>query len=151
MKKMEIITIQRKNRYFNEFVNHCYNWFGEEKHQSIEDIRRPYNFVDKLPKIRVLTINDTLIGFYEINEKDGIDTEDYTPYLAGVYVREEYRKKGYGTILINDAIKYAKELGYKDLYLHSRIKNYYEKYDFKFIKEVKTPLGNKRIFKYEGK
>ena len=148
---MKIITITEENRYFNEFINHCYNWFGEEKSLSYEDIQKKYldTLKDDLPKIRVLTINDTLIGFYEINEKDGIDTEEYTPYLATVYVKEEYRKKGYSTILINDAIKYAQELGYKDLYLHSRIKNYYEKYGFEFLKEVKTPLGNKRVYKHK--
>ena len=148
---MKIITITNENRYFKEFINHCYQWFGEEKNLTYEDIKKDYQeiFNNKLPKIRVLTINDTLIGFYEINEKDGIDNEEYTPYLATVYVKEEYRKKGYSTILINDAIEYVKELGYKDLYLHSRIENYYEKYGFEFLKEVKTKLGNKRIYKYK--
>ena len=150
---MIIKSLHKKDRYFYEFINYCYKWFGEEKNLSLEDIEKLYDnaFTDKLPKIRVLIINDTLIGFYEINEKDNIDDEEYTPYLATVYVREEYRKRGYSTVLINDSIKFAKELGYKDLYLHSRINNYYEKYGFKFLKEVKTKYGNKRIFKYEGK
>lgn len=145
---MQIKTITKDNRYFKEFINFCYKWFGEEKSLSIEEIRKNYPLDDNLPKIRVLIINDTLIGFYEINEKDNIDDEEYKPYLATVYVREEYRKRGYSTILINDAIKYAESLGYKDLYLHSRIENYYEKYGFEFLKEVKTKYGNKRIFKY---
>ena len=146
---MQIKTITKNNRYFKEFINFCYKWFGEEKSLSVEEIRKNYPLDDNLPKIRVLIINDTLIGFYEINEKDNIDDEEYTPYLATVYVREEYRKRGYSTILINDAIKYAESLGYKDLYLHSRIENYYEKYGFEFLKEVKTKYGNKRIFKYK--
>jgi len=148
---MKIITITNENRYFKEYLNLCYNWFGKEKNLSINEIKEQYKFHDKLPAIRVLIINDTLIGFYELNEKDNIEEEDYKPYLANVYVKEEYRKQGYSTILINDSINFAKELGYKDLYLHSRIKDYYEKYNFEFIKEVKTKYGNKRIFKYKGK
>lgn len=150
---MKIITVTKENRFFDEFIKYCYHWWGEEKQKSYAEIKKEYlnNLTNALPKIRIMIINDTLIGFYELNEKDNIETEDYTPYLANVYIREEYRKQGYSTILINDAINYSKELGYKDLYLHSRIKNYYEKYGFKFLKEVKTELGNKRIFKYESK
>ena len=148
---MKIITITKENRYFKEYVNLCYKWFGAQKNLSIEDIKAKYSFNDKLPIIRVLIINDTLIGFYEINENDSIPNEDFTPYLANVYVREEYRKQGFSTILINDSIKFTKELGYKTLYLHSRIENYYEKYGFKFIKETKTNYGNKRIFEYKDK
>ncbi len=148
---MIIKSITKPNRYFNEFINLCYQWWGKEKNQSYQEIKDYYlNSLDnKLPIIRTLIINDTLIGFYEINEKDSIDDEKYTPYLANVYIKEEYRKQGYSTILINDAIEFIKKEGYKDLYLHSRIENYYEKYGFKFLKEVKTKYGNKRIFKYE--
>ena len=150
---MQLITINKKNRYFDEFVKLNFEWWGERKGFTYQDFEKHYldSFNEKLPKLRALIINDTLIGFYEIKEKDYIDDEDYTPYLANVYVKEEYLKRGYSTILINDSIKYAKELGYKDLYLHSRIKDYYEKYNFEFIKEVKTKYGNKRIFKYKGK
>ncbi len=148
---MQLITINKKNRYFDEFVKLNFEWWGERKGFTYQDFEKHYldSFNEKLPKLRALIINDTLIGFYEINEKDYIDDEDYTPYLANVYVKEEYRKRGYSTILINDSIKYAKELGYKDLYLHSKHENYYEKYGFEFIGIVKTKHGDKRLFKHK--
>ena len=148
---MQIITITKGTRYFAEFVNLTYHW--GERLDTYEVFKKKYqdSIDNKLPKLRALIINDTAIGFYEINEKDGVDNVDYSPYLANVYVREEYRKRGFGTILIKDSIKYTKELGYKTLYLHSKLENYYEKYGFKLIDEVKTEHGNKRIFKYEGK
>ncbi len=151
---MEVKTIRKANRYFNEIVNHCYNWWGKEKNKSIKEIIDQYigNFTeDKLPVLRALIINDTLIGFYELNAKDDIDDEKYTPYLANVYVKEQYRKQGYGRVLINDSITLAKNLGYKELYLHSRLENFYEQYDFRFLKEVNTKLGKKRIYVYKIK
>jgi len=148
---MKIITINKNNRYFKEFVNINYNWWGYKKDFTLETMTKHYldSFEKKLPKLRALISNDTLIGFYELNEKDYVDEADYTPYLANVYIKEEYRKRGYSTLLINDSISYAKELGYKDLYLHSKHENYYEKYNFEFIGEVETKYGNKRIFKHK--
>lgn len=151
---MELKTINKTNRYFFEIINNYYNWWGKEKDQSLKEIHDFYvNIIenDDLPVIRALIINDTLIGFYELNAKDGIDEEKYTPYLANVFVKEQYRKQGYSTYLINDAIELAKNMGYEELYLHSRIENYYEKYGFKFLKEVNTKLGKKRIYVYKIK
>jgi len=147
---MKIITITKNDRYFEEFCNLTYHW--GDRFDSYPDFKKHYleTLNDELPKLRALIINDTVIGLYEINAKDGIDDEEYTPYLANVFVREEYRHQGFGTILIKDSIKYTKELGYETLYLHSRHENYYEKYGFQLIDVVKTEHGNKRIFKYEG-
>jgi len=148
---MKIITINQNDRYFKEFVNINFNWWGYKKDFTLDTMIKHYldSLDQKLPKLRALISNDTLVGFYEINEKDYVDEADYTPYLANVYIKEEYRKRGYSTLLINDSIEYTKELGYKDLYLHSKHENYYEKYNFEFIGEVETKYGNKRIFKHK--
>ena len=101
---------------------------------------------DELPFIYALIINDTLIGTYQINQKDDIDEKEYEPYLANVFSKEQYRNRGFSRVLIEDSIKKTKELGYKNLYLHSRLENYYEKFGFKFLEEVETKYGKKRIF-----
>jgi len=93
-----------------------------------------------------LLVNDILIGVYEINKKDSVDCLDYFPYLANVYVKAYYRRLGYSRILIEDAIKRVKRLGYRSLYLHSRHENYYEKFGFRLLQEVETSFGKKRIF-----
>ena len=147
---MEIKCIKSNNRYFKEIINHYYNWFANKKSKTIEEYENTYlnSFnEEKLPNQYALIINDILIGMYEINEKDNIENKKYTPYLANVYIKEEYRNNGYSKFLIEDAKEKARKLGYKELYLHSRIENYYEKFDFKFIEEVETNQGTKRIFK----
>ena len=151
---MEIKTINKHNRYYHEIINTYYKWWGKEKKTTLKEIDELYkNKIEEkeLPIIRALIINDTLIGFYELNEKDNIDEEKYTPYLANVFVKEIYRNQGYGAYLIKDAIKLAGSLNYKELYLHSRLENFYEKYGFEFLKEVDTKLGKKRIYKIDIK
>ena len=151
---MEVRTIDKKDRYYQEIINCLYNQWGKERNETLKQIDENYDNalgIDSLPIMRALIINDTLIGSYELNEKDDIDNEEYTPYLAKVYVKEKYRHRGYGSVMIKDAISLAKNLGYKTLYLHSRLENFYELYGFKFFKEVDTKYGKKRVFKYEIK
>lgn len=151
---MQIKQITSDNRYYREILNIYYTWWGSIKKKTYEEIESIYQEAltpDTFPKIYALIINDTLIGTYTLDEKDDIDTETYTPYLANVYIKEPYRNKGYGSYLIEDAKKRAEQLKYKELYLHSGIQNYYEKFGFTFIKEVQTAYGTKRIFKYSKK
>ncbi len=147
---MEIKRITSPNRYYKEIINIYSNWWGETKklsHKEINDLYINTLDNDELPKIYALISNDTLIGTYEINEKDGVDNEKYTPYIANVFIKEEYRNNGYSKLLINDAFERCIYHKFDAVYLHSRLENYYEKYGFKFLKEVKTDLGTKRIFK----
>ena len=151
---MQIVRVTKNNRYYREIINIYNNWWGKEKGLTYDEINKLYiNTLDndELPKIYALISNDTLIGTYEINEKDGIDSEKYTKYIANVFIKEKYRKNGYSKLLIEDAIERAKYHDYNALYLHSRLENYYEKYGFKLIKEVNTSKGIKRIFELKIK
>ena len=149
---MEIIKITKTNRYYKEIINIYYKWWLNTKKMSLNDINNLFKDTldnNELPHIYALIINDTLIGTYQINKKDDIDEKEYEPYLADVYIKEEYRGRGLSKTLIQDAITKAKELGYKTLYLHSSLKNYYEKFGFTFLEEVPTKYGNKRIYKQD--
>lgn len=146
---MAIIQINNNNRYFQEIINIYYQWWGNIKKLSYEEILSRYTNTlntQTLPKLYALIINDTLIGTYSLEEKDDIDNESYTPYLANVYIKEKYRHQGYSKLLIQDAKNKSISLGYDTLFLHSHHLNYYEKYSFTFIKEVSTKYGNKRIY-----
>ena len=141
---MEIIKITKKNRYYQEIINIYYNWWLKSKNMSLVDIDNMFKDTldkDELPFIYALIINDTLIGTYQINQKDDIDEKEYEPYLASLDTTCQKIR-----FLIEDSIKKTKELGYKTLYLHSRLENYYEKFGFKFLEEVETKYGKKRIF-----
>lgn len=152
---MQINKINTKNRYYQEIINIYYNWWGKYiKKKTLKEIDNSYGenlTKDSLPNLYALIINDTLIGTYEINEKDDIENEKFTPYVANIFVKEKYRGNGYGKILINDAIKKTKQLGYDKLYLHSHHENFYEKYGFRLIKKVETQYGQKRIYELKIK
>ena len=86
--------------------------------------------------------DDKLIGFISLFKYD--DNYDYTPWYATMYVKKEYRGKGYSKILNKAIIEEAKKLGFDRLYLKTELVNYYEKFGAKYIKDLDN--GEKLYF-----
>ncbi len=151
---MQIEELKDFNKDFHEVMSLLYNWWGPLKNKSLLEITKEYQnilFKNHLPKIFILKENNIIIGLYELNEHDNIPQKEYTPFLANVFIKEEYRGHGYSRILISSAINETKKLGYHKLYLHSRHINFYEKYGFNYLETIDTIYGPKRIFIYEIK
>ncbi len=53
-----------------------------------------------------------------------------------MYVKKEYRNKGYSRVLNDAILREAKYLGYKKVYLKTTLINYHEKFNFKYIKNL---------------
>jgi N-acetylglutamate synthase-like GNAT family acetyltransferase len=90
---------------------------------------------------------------YQIVMDDDIDIRpDYYPWLAAVYVGEEYRGNGICKVMMEDAVNKYKKLGIKRIYLHTRHENLYERYGWIFLEEVTTFEGKiKRIYYFDIK
>ena len=84
------------------------------------------------PKTIILLKNNELIGFYQITDHDN-DSTLYTPWLANVFVKKEYRNQGYGRILIESIPNYMNKLNINTLYLHTRHQNLYEKFGWQLM------------------
>ena len=59
---------------------------------------------EKVVSILGLVDNKSLIGFISLFKYDGEDRKDLTPWYATMYVKKEYRNRGYSKILIVDII-----------------------------------------------
>ncbi len=86
----------------------------------------------------ILLDNNKLIGFISIFPKDCEEEKELKPWYATMYVKKEYRKKGYSRILNDAILKEAKNRGFTTIYLKTDLKNYYEKFGAIFIKKLKT-------------
>lgn len=103
-------------------------------------------FLDKYFCKLILVDNNELIGFISIFPSDCDEEKNLTPWYSTMYVKKEYRNKGYSKIL-NEAIKNeAKIRNIKTLYLKTDLKNYYEKFGAIFIKKLKS---NENLYKIE--
>lgn len=74
--------------------------------------------------------NNQIIAFCTFTKEDGITNVSYMPYIGYIYVDEKYRGYRLSEQMIEKAIEYAKELGFKEVYIVSDHDNLYEKICF---------------------
>lgn len=72
-----------------------------------------------------------------LKEYDLNDYKEITPNICNIMIFDNYRKKGYGTLLVEYAKKELKKLGYNKAYLWTdKAAKFYEKIGFKYVKDV---------------
>ena len=136
-------------KHLEEYAKICQVTWGKKKTDEElktyikEKVKRILE-EDKVISILGLLDNDKLIGFISLFKYDGDEMKNLTPWYATMYVKKEYRNKGYSKILNDAILNEAKKKGYDRIYLKSNLVNYYEKFGAKYIKT----LSNKEKLYY---
>ena len=138
---MDITNIKNNKKYIREYIELCRLEWGkettkEEMEKYISKKEEQIKNGDKVISILGLVDKDTLIGFISLFKHDDVENCDLTPWYATIYVKSEYRGKGYSKILNDAILKEAKRLGYDRVYLKSELKGYYEKFGAKYLKTI---------------
>ena len=138
---MDVINIINNDRFSNEYIELCALEWG-----SVKSIDLTQNFIesnikkihegDKVISILGLIDNDTMIGFISLFKYDGDERRDLSPWYATMYVKKEYRGKGYSRVLNDAILKEASKLGYTKVYLKTDLVNYYEKFGAKYLEDL---------------
>ncbi len=138
---MKIIDIKNKAKYLKEYITLCnLEWGDPVNENDMEEYlamkQEKILNVDKYISILGLVENNCLLGFIALFKyEDGEDT-NLTPWYACMYVKKEYRGKGYSKILNNAILNEAKKLGYDKLFLKTDLENYYEKFGAKYLHDL---------------
>ena len=146
---MKIRNIMDDIKHLEEYAKICQVTWGKKKTNeelkkyTKEKVKRILE-EDKVISILGLLDNDKLIGFISLFKYDGLEMKNLTPWYATMYVKKEYRNKGYSKILNNAILNEAKKKGYDKIYLKSNLVNYYEKFGTKYIET----LNNKEKLYY---
>ena len=86
--------------------------------------------------------NGEPVGFCTLTAKDELPEKyEFTPFIGFVFVDERHRGKRLSQLLINNSVLYARDLGYKKIYIMSGEVGLYEKYGFVKIGECETVYG----------
>lgn len=138
---MYIRNILDDDTYLNEYIKLCSMEWGDNKtnkemEEYVEKKKEKIKIEDKV--ILVLGLFDTseLVGFISLFKYDGDERKDLTPWYATMYVKRQYRGKGYSKVLNDALIEEALNLGYNRLYLKSSLINYYEKFGAIYMKDL---------------
>ena len=102
----------------------------------------------ELPTTVVAIENNILLGSAALITYDMDTKMKYSPWLAGVYVKEEVRNQGIGKKLIEEIEKIAEELNIKTIYLFtSETEQYYQSLGWTTIEKVPYRSINAIIMK----
>ena len=149
---MKIVNLKDNLEYLNEVVLLEHNEWAREpeknKQKRIKEKEEKIkNNLSKNDFCKLLLLKDKeLIGFISIFPHDSEEYPELTPWYATMYVKEEYRSKGYSRLLNDAILKEAKKRGFKTLYLKTELINYYEKFGAKYIDNI-TPT--EKLLKFD--
>ena len=146
---LKIYNLKDKPRYIKEVAILTQKEWGKKDLSSEEFNKKVKN---KIMKIKsnfdrinycklILLDDDVLVGFISIFPQDGEERKDLSPWYATMYVKENYRGKGYSKILNNAILSEARKRNINKLYLKTKLENYYEKFGAKFLEIL--PTGEK--------
>lgn len=140
-KIMKIINITNNTKYLKKYIALCYlEWSEKEKKltEYIDYKLRKLKIENNIIFILGLVDHNKLVGFISLLKKDGDCEVKLTPWYATMYVKKEYRGRGYSRILNDALLEKSKRLGYTKVYLKSNLINYYEKFGAIYIKKLEN-------------
>ena len=112
---------------YSQWISTLAGWFYDEWEEfyngkSMEDvaetIRERLNY-NQIPITLVALHENIVIGTVCLKAHDMDTRKDLSPWLAGLYVTEPYRKNGIGTLLVNSIVQEAIRLSISKLYLYT--------------------------------
>ena len=93
-------------------------------------------------RVIVAVDRECIVGYSVFAEKDELPEKfGYAPFVGFVFVDERYRGRRISEQMIDQACRYAKELGYPAVYIMSGEYGLYEKYGFEKIGAFETIFG----------
>jgi GNAT superfamily N-acetyltransferase len=140
---MEIFDLKDKQEFMYEVMElELLEWSDEvvDKEDRISKKIDKYNkFVNENNFCKLILVDDDkLIGFISLFPFDGDEEKELTPWYATMYVKKEYRGKGYSKLLNDAILDVARNRGFKEVYLKTELINYYEKFGAIPVKILST-------------
>ena len=142
-KRFSELTSEELEKIINKHYNHWSQYSPTMDYENTKyKFEKIYAKNDTIPFGVAMFENDNLIGFVVFKDHCLEKYLEYTPWISDVMIFDEYRNKGYGTKMIDTALKILKELGYEKAYLWTdKAPIFYEKIGFTYEHEVEKNEG----------
>ena len=143
---LKIFNIKDKKEYIRDVAELTQKEWGSKTNSKEEfdikinkKISKILSNLDNKYYCKLILLDDEkLVGFISIFPTDGDERNDLTPWYATIYVKKEYRGKGYSRILNEAILSEAKSRGFNKIYLKTELKGYYEKFGAKYIEDLQN-------------
>ena len=151
---MEITTLFEKPYHYKEVSQMIYQEFvlGTSSKMTLEDVEHFFKNtkVDKFPITFISVIDNVCVGTVSVFENDFKERPQYSPWLASLYVKPQYRDQKIGQHLISHLLNHLKTLNYTEVYLKTEnASEYYQKRGWELVESVNSlDTDTVDIFKY---
>jgi N-acetylglutamate synthase-like GNAT family acetyltransferase len=101
---------------------HQAEWEHLNPGKTLEDRRekmQEYLEGKEVPRTFVCKDGETVMGSAAIIESDMETRPELSPWMASVYVHDDFRGKGIGSALVKRIMEYARSIGVETLYLYT--------------------------------
>jgi len=141
---MQVINLREQKQYAEVAIAYFQKIWASEASKPVYDdcISRSLATDCVLPIWYLLMDGDKIIGCVGLITNDFISCMDLWPWLAALYIEEDYRGNNYAALLIDAAKRDTKKAGFDKLYLATDHVGYYEKFDFMYICDGYHPWGD---------
>lgn len=143
IKKFNELTQEELDKIINKHYSH---WSQYSPTMNYENTKNKFENIyaqnDIIPFGIAMFEECDLIGFLVFKTNCLEKYPEYTPWISDVMIFDNYRRKGYGTKLIYEALNILQNLGYERAYLWTdRAPEFYEKIGFTYEHEVEKNEG----------
>ena len=143
MDELVLISVRERPEWADRMIEFFRrHWAAEGSGMVYEDcIRSGIGAKGPMPQWYALAKGDCVVAGCGLIANDFISRMDLTPWLAALYVEEEFRSKGLGERLVRHCLAETGRLGYDALYLCTDHVGYYERFGFEQIATGYHPWG----------
>jgi GNAT superfamily N-acetyltransferase len=145
---IEVINLANKPEHIKTIVDWLFSEWGNDNYEYWDSWVRSSMLNNGVPMTFIVVCDNELVGTFSLWRCDLQSRQDLFPWLGGIVVKEEWRRKGIGLFIQNKAKEILKNLGYDKAYLFTEMTGYYEKTGWEFIGIGIDERGNQvRIYK----
>ncbi|MBK5721998.1 GNAT family N-acetyltransferase [Dysgonomonas sp. Marseille-P4677] len=145
---MKIISVRENPEYKNQIIAYLQRSWSRVLPQLYSDcIDHCIDSPNPLPQWYILEKDGKFIGCAGLITNDFISRMDLYPWLAALFIDEEYRGNCYAQLLIEKIKSDAQKASFNKLYLSTDHIGFYEKYGWTYIGNGYHPWGDQsRIY-----
>jgi predicted N-acetyltransferase YhbS len=139
-----VITIEKLNpnniNDLDAVSEIMYNWWANSASFSfttVKELIKSYCSYGDFPMVLIAKDLNKVVGTISLVANDTQFRQDLYPVITSLYVIEEYRNNGIGSMLIKELLNYAKDK-FNKVYLLTHSIGFYEKLGFKYVETSKA-------------
>lgn len=136
--KFKDITKEELERIINKHYTHWKQFNPTlDWNETVDKFKNQFTKEEGLPIGYACYDKDTLVGFCTLQKNNLKKYPEIYPWICSVMIFEEYRHQGYGTEMLQEIAKKAKELGYNKVYLWTdQAPEFYKKIGYTYLQQV---------------